>query len=111
MTQTKIHFDHNGFLTEPERWCKELAAAIALRDGLDVLTPDHWEVIWTLRNLYRKHGTCPDFEQVCTLTHLENHCIDHLFQSPDEAWRIAGLPDPDRDPAGAASPGSASTQA
>lgn len=94
MEQTKIHFDRNGFLAEPERWSKELAATIALRDGLDVLTPDHWEVIWALREYYREHGTWPDFDQVCALHHLEDHCVDHLFSTPEEAWRIAGLPDP-----------------
>jgi len=93
MTQARIPFDERGFLAEPRRWSKEMAAAIALRDGLEVLTPDHWEVIWTLRRYYHEHGTRPDFDAICAQARLEDHCIEHLFRTPEEAWRIAGLPD------------------
>ena len=100
MIHPKIGFDPDGYLAEPRRWNKTLAATIALRDGLDVLTPDHWEVIWSLREHFKEFGTTPDFEQVCSLNHLEEHCVDHLFNTPTEACRVAGLPNPEEQQAG-----------
>ena len=94
MNHPKIAFDGEGYLADPTRWNKTLAATIALRDGLEVLTPDHWEVIWSLREHFKEFGSPPDSEQVCSLRHLEEHCVDHLFNTAKEAWRVAGLPNP-----------------
>lgn len=87
-------FDPQGFLRESQQWDEQLATAIARHDGV-LLTPAHWLVIRALREHYRKFGAVPPaFSHLCLLNHLDKHCVDKLFHSQREAWRIAGLPDP-----------------
>jgi len=85
----------DGFLDNTQSWTREIAQAIARRDGLAELTADHWLVIQALRDHYRQFGTAlPAFSHICHRHHLGKHCIERLFHSEREAWRIAGLPDP-----------------
>jgi tRNA 2-thiouridine synthesizing protein E len=88
-------FDQQGFISNPEHWSETVAAEIARRDGLPELTRYHWLIIRALRDHFRKFGVAPpNFSHVCSAHHLDKHCIDRLFCSKREAWRIAGLPDP-----------------
>lgn len=87
-------FDSQGFLSDPQQWNESLAADIARHDGL-VLTPAHWRVIHALREHFHRFGTAPPaFRHLCVTNRLDKHCVEHLFHSHREAWRIAGLPDP-----------------
>jgi len=88
-------FNSEGFICDPLLWNEHVARAIARHDGLPPLTRDHWAIIRTLRDHYARFGTAPPaFSHVCQVNHLEKHCVEHLFRSQREAWRIAGLPDP-----------------
>ena len=87
--------DTDGFISDPEVWSEELAKRIAHNDGLPELTPEHWTVIHALREHYHRFGTAPPaFSHICNEHHLGKHCVENLFRSDREAWRIAGLPDP-----------------
>jgi len=84
-----------GFLNDPRVWSETVAATLARLDGLPELTPDHWVIIRALREHYRRFGTAPPaFSHLCNKSRLGRHCVDRLFGSEREAWRIAGLPDP-----------------
>ena len=85
----------DGFLYNPESWTRTIASAIAHQDGLPELTHDHWVIICALRDHYRQFGTAmPAFSHICNKHHLGRYCVDRLFCSEREAWRVAGLPDP-----------------
>ena len=85
----------DGFLNKPQSWTREIASAIAHQDGLPELTHDHWVIIGELRDHYQKFGAAlPAFSHICHRHHLGKYCVDRLFRSEREAWRIAGLPDP-----------------
>lgn len=87
--------DAEGFLSDPESWNDDIARMIAHDDGLPELTPEHWVVIHALRDHYHRFGTAPPaFSHICNEHHLGKHCMENLFRSDREAWRIAGLPDP-----------------
>lgn len=87
--------DTEGFISDPETWSEDLARRIANNDGLPELTPEHWVVIHALREHYHRFGTAPPaFSHICNEHHLGKHCVENLFRSDREAWRIAGLPDP-----------------
>jgi hypothetical protein len=30
----------------------------------------------------------------CSINHLDPHCTEQLFRGAQEAWRLAGLPEP-----------------
>ena len=88
-------FNSEGFLCDPATWNKYVATAIARLDGLPQLTHEHWVIIHALRDHYERFGTAlPAFSHVCLMNHLDKHCVENLFRSQREAWRIAGLPDP-----------------
>lgn len=92
--QSSIVFDRDGFLTHPDSWNETLAATIATHDGIATLTPAHWRVLRSLREHYRQLGNPPLFRHICHVLGFEKRCVEHLFHSQREAWRIAGLPNP-----------------
>lgn len=92
-------------MAQPEPWSEGHAEQIAHEQGLAKLTEAHWCVIHTLRDHYIQYGALPPLRFACDINRLEPHCVDQLFHSPQEAWRIAGLPDPDEEAMGYAYPG------
>lgn len=94
-TNIETLLDTDGFLSDSETWSEDLARMIAHYDGLQILTRDHWIIIHALREHYQRFGTAPPaFSHICKEHHLGKHCVENLFRSEREAWRIAGLPDP-----------------
>lgn len=90
-----LAFDHDGFMIDAAEWDEEIAEKIALLDGFNSLTPEQWRVIKCLRGEFQAHQMAPPIPaHVCFITHNEPHCLDTLFTSAKEAWRIAGLPNP-----------------
>ena len=88
-------FYSEGFLQDPRLWNEQLATTIARLDGLPPLTRDHWVIIRALRDHFEHFGIAPPaFSHVCIANHMDKHCVDSLFRSQREAWRVAGLPDP-----------------
>jgi tRNA 2-thiouridine synthesizing protein E len=94
-TQINRLLDTEGFVSDPETWSEDLARLIARDDGFPELTREHWIIIHSLREHYHRFGaTPPAFSHLCNAHHLGKHCVENLFRSEREAWRIAGLPDP-----------------
>lgn len=88
-------FDEDGFFQDPSQWTESVALSIAQHDGLDELTNGHWNVIRTLRIHYKNFGgALPAFRHICFINNMDKCCMDDLFHSYREAWRIAGLPNP-----------------
>jgi len=89
-----IDFDPDGFLVDPHAWNKQMARVIAERDELGPLGPDHWSVIYYLREHHLTYGSLPPMAQVCRTAHLGQYAVHWLFGGCRNAWRIAGLPNP-----------------
>lgn len=87
-------FDHDGFLSDPAVWNHQLAARIALEEGVPVLTQKHWEIIEYVRERYFRNGSLPVMRLVCRATGLSRHKAHKLFGSCKSLWRVAGLPNP-----------------
>ena len=86
--------DHEGFLSDPSLWNRETARILAEMDGIGTLGPEHWAVIYYLREHFEAYHSIPPMAQLCRSQHLEKHAVRRLFGGCREAWRIAGLPDP-----------------
>jgi len=90
----ELFFDEDGFLIHPEIWNQQIARLLARLDGLDELTDDHWQVIQTLRKYFSDFGAPPMCHHVSIVNHLDKHCVEKLFHTHREAWRVSGLPNP-----------------
>ncbi|NEX22088.1 TusE/DsrC/DsvC family sulfur relay protein [Thiorhodococcus mannitoliphagus] len=102
-TATQLHaiaarrnlpLDPQGFLVDPALWNRGMARFIAKLDGTWPLTPEHWSVIYYLREHHLSYGALPPTSQICRTHGLDRHAVQRLFGSCREAWRIAGLPHP-----------------
>jgi tRNA 2-thiouridine synthesizing protein E len=87
-------FDPDGFLNDPDLWSESLADRIAQADGLGELNELQIGLLQALRREFSKHGTVTALSHVCHLTGQGGDCMQHLFPTPREAWRVAGLPNP-----------------
>lgn len=87
-------FDADGFFLEPAKWNAALAERIAQANGLGALSAEQMTLLHKLRNEFEKSGSLPAFSHVCHLGGQAPDCLQQLFPSPLEAWRIAGLPNP-----------------
>lgn len=94
-TTATPRLDEDGFLPAGTPWDKALALELARREGIDLLTDEHWRVLDYLREHYLAARTLPVERTVCRELHLVEHCIEKLFGSDlRRAWRVAGLPNP-----------------
>ena len=87
-------FDPDGFLIDPAMWNESLAYRIAQNDGLGELNNLQIGLLHALRREHTKHGAVVALSHVCHLAGQSADCMQHLFPSPREAWRVAGLPNP-----------------
>ncbi len=94
MNSSPAIFDPDGFLLDADMWSQDLASRIAQNDGLGQLSEEQFDLLLTLRSEYAKHASVTALSHVCHLTGQDADCMQQLFPSPREAWRLAGLPNP-----------------
>ncbi len=92
--QRRIETDADGFLLDPDRWNKGLARALARQEGIEELGPNHWAIIYYLREHHLSYGSLPPMSQVCRTRGLDRGAVQRLFGGCRQAWRISGLPNP-----------------
>ena len=90
----QVGFDENGFMLNPYEWTPDVGKAIAESLGLDGIGHLQARVIEFLREHYLSMDAVPPAEEVCHAIDLEARCIRDLFESYENAWKVAGLPDP-----------------
>ncbi len=93
---TTVERDAEGFFTDPQLWTEEMAAEIALENGIDELTDRHWQVINYMRRTYLETGSAPSIR---TLGKASGVPIKELYQlfpkGPAKlAAKIGGIPKP-----------------
>ncbi|MDD5206650.1 MAG: TusE/DsrC/DsvC family sulfur relay protein [Desulfobacterales bacterium] len=93
---SRILFDRDGFLWNPEDWSREVAEALAVECGLHGMNETHWNVIRFMRDYYSHYGRAPLNAQLKTGTGMKLIELESLFPRGIKhgARRIAGLPNP-----------------
>ena len=93
----RIQFDENGFLVKPKSWNEDVAELIAYKQGLNNISETHWNIIYSVRNLYAQNNTVPMVGQICSDLKLSLRQIYKLFpEGPVKGLlKIAGLPKPE----------------
>ncbi len=56
--EDQVVLDDDGHLADPQQWTREVACALADRDGIE-LGPDHWWLIEFVRDYHHTYGTPP----------------------------------------------------
>ena len=92
----QIEIDEDGFIQQPELWDEDVACDLAKQDGIDVMTDDHWLVVYYIRNYWLKFEIAPLIRRLCKETEKDIDTIYDLFTAgpADGACKIAGLPTP-----------------
>lgn len=90
-----INLDEDGFLRDPQQWSMQTARALAEIYEVGTLGPDHWAIIFYLREHHLAYGSLPPMSQVCRTRGLNSAAVGRLFMGGClSAWRVAGLPNP-----------------
>ncbi len=92
----QIDLNEEGFLTDPHQWNEEVAVELARREGIDPLTPRHWEVVRFMRSEYEKKGAGPSVRVLGKTSGVSIKELYELFpKGPAKlAAKIAGIPKP-----------------
>jgi tRNA 2-thiouridine synthesizing protein E len=91
----ELETDEDGFIQDFDAWSEEIAQQMATADGAGTLTPEHWKVIYFLRDHYRQVGFAPPIRMLVKETFSLNHIYKLFPAGPARgACKWAGLPKP-----------------
>jgi len=94
MSDPDVKTDSNGYLVNPQHWNKKIAENIAHSLGVNGLEATHFELLEILRQHYLSKGSLLPEIVACEKLKLKEDCFHDLFGGYENAWKIAGLPDP-----------------
>ena len=91
-----VDFDKEGFMTNPNDWTKEIAAALAQEEGIEELTPHHWQVIDFSRSDFQANGEPPGLRRITKVGGVPTKALYTLFPKgpAKKVARISGLGKP-----------------
>jgi TusE/DsrC/DsvC family sulfur relay protein len=91
-----VEVNEEGFFTDPNQWTRDIAVELARADGIDELTPQHWQVIEFMRREFFEKGTGPTVRVLGKTSGVSVKDLYLLFpKGPAKmAARIAGIPKP-----------------
>ena len=94
--ELKIEVDEDGFILKPEEWNEDVAKALASTEDVQVMSENHWKIIFYLRDYYKKYGIAPMIRKLCKETGFSLKEIYELFPSGPAkgACKVAGLTKP-----------------
>ena len=94
-----IQIDHEGYLLEPADWNKEVAHAIAEKEGIE-LTDDVWEVVMFVREHFELYQCIPEHRRLLQALRKKHgkekatrKYVYHMFPYGygQQACKIAGM--------------------
>ncbi len=71
-----------------------MGCLINAMDSRGTLEPDHWAVIYYLREHFLAYRSLPPVSQLCKAHGMDKKRVKTLFGNCRAAWRTAGLPNP-----------------
>jgi len=91
---TSIEADGNGYLTDINEWSEDVAKVIAVSEGIDELTEEHWALVNYLRDAYINENG----EHKAWGRKVDSKAVFALFPGgpSKQAGKIAGLPESKR---------------
>jgi dissimilatory sulfite reductase related protein len=92
-----VAFSEEGFMTNPNEWTKEIAEVIAVKEGIEVLTTEHWKIIDFCRQQGEETGKAPTLRQITTGTGISTKELFALFPKgpAKKVAKVSGLGKPE----------------
>jgi TusE/DsrC/DsvC family sulfur relay protein len=92
----EVVLNEEGFLEQPDQWNEDIAVELAKGEGIDPLTPQHWQVVHFMRKEYFDKGTGPTVRALGKTSGVSVKELYQLFpKGPAKvAAKIAGIPKP-----------------
>jgi tRNA 2-thiouridine synthesizing protein E len=92
----EIEFDADGHMKNLDQWNEEIAKELALLEGINQLTEDHWKVINYMRKEFKEKGDAPSIRRLTKESGIGTKTLYALFPKgpAKKAAKIAGLPKP-----------------
>jgi dissimilatory sulfite reductase related protein len=94
----EVQVNEEGFMTDATEWNQDIAAAIAIEEGIPVLSDDHWKVIdWARDQAKNANWKSPTLRQITTGTGVNTKQLFALFPKgpAKKVARVAGLGKPE----------------
>jgi tRNA 2-thiouridine synthesizing protein E len=92
-----VSLNEEGFMTDPNEWTKEIAEVIAMQEGIETLTTEHWKIIDFCRKQGEATGHAPTLRQITTGTGISTKDLFTLFPKgpAKKVAKVAGLGKPE----------------
>ncbi len=96
IAEADVELNDDGFFEVPEQWTEEMVPTLALNEGIQEVTEDHWTVIRFMRKEYFEKGTGPTVRVLGKTSGVTVKELYRLFpKGPGKvAARMAGIPKP-----------------
>ncbi len=91
-----VDVNEEGYLTDHTQWNKDIALEIAKEEGIEELTPSHWQVLEYLQKYYKENKAMPSLRRVNKQSGVPTKELYKLYpEGPlKKSSKIAGLPKP-----------------
>jgi len=91
-----VQVNDDGYLTDSSEWNKDIAAAIAVEEGIGELSEGHWKVIDFLQKDFAEKGTMPSLRRMTKAGGVPTKELYALFPGGPlkKSSKIAGLKKP-----------------
>lgn len=91
-----VKVNDEGYMTDPSEWNREIAAAIAVEEGIGELSDGHWKVIDFLQNDFKEKGTIPSLRRMTKAGGVPTKELYALYPGGPlkKSSKIAGLKKP-----------------
>jgi len=96
LSGVQIEFDSDGHMKNLDQWNEEIAKELAMLEGINDLTEDHWKVINYMRKEFKEKGDAPSIRKLTKESGIDTKTLYALFPKgpAKKAAKIAGLPKP-----------------
>src|SRR6516225_4128740 len=90
-----IDLDEEGYMTNHAQWSREVAAALAKEEGIE-LTPEHWKVLEFIDRDFKEKRVVPGMRRMNKIGGIPTKGLYTLFPNGPikKAAKIAGYPKP-----------------
>jgi len=102
-TETRVRYDNEGYLIDPEYWDQSIARALAAQEGIE-LDASYWPILHFMRDYWSQQRVAPDVRHVVDFLSREKGlekktAKQHLFKLfpygyVKQACKIAGMQRP-----------------